>query len=1049
MDMTELPEEHIKEFQDLKKQLFEEVQKRESCEKILQKKENLFNSFLENLNTALALIDESGKYVLFNQAFLKLFGLSKESTIKDLNDQDWSKWHIFNTNFEKLHVDEHPVRKALITGKPVKDQLIGVILPSQSDLKWMLVSAKPLFTEKGEIDSIICTYNDITESKLTEAKLLKSEQALSSLYDSMREGFVVYETIYNNAFKAIDYMITEINPAYEEISGLKKSGIIGKKLSELYSLESKQFSDLFEKISASGMSESFESYFSSIRKYLKITAFSSTEGKFLTVIEDISERKKDEDALRQSEARFRSVLDNSKDVIYSMNMQTGKYQYISPSFHALFGYTEEEMEAINENTAISLVHPDDVPVITDRFNLIHKTGKVELQFRVRCKNGEYRWVSDHTSTVKDKEGRHVLRNGNIRDITEQKRAEIELLISQERFRTAFEDGAIAMSITSIEGTLLSVNNAFCELTGYTKSELKCLRFQDFTHPDDLEINIRELNRLTRGEISSFRMEKRYIRKDGNIIWGEISAAGVKNQDGRIDYMITQIQNINERKKAEIELRKNEEKYKELVDNARSIIIKLDRSGLISFFNEYAQKIFGFTEEEILGKTAYGTIVPEIGLQGHQMNQMLEKIYKDPDKYEVNINENIKKNGERLIIEWHNRALYDDNGERTGHLAVGVDITSRLKAEQELKESKEKLDVAMDIGHIGIWEWDLTRNLVFCDERIEKMMNCQIGSKIHEYHDFENCIDEEDLPHFRKAIQEAFKENLSLETVFRTKPINGEARFISTKSLITRNKSGKPVAMTCVCFDVTGMKKGTERALINLNEELLRSNKDLHQFAYVASHDLQEPLRMVSSFTQMLQHRYGDKLDSDANEYIKFAVDGSKRMYQLINGLLAYSRVQTKGKEFGKVKMDTVVEKVIANLSFMIEERKATINIRKLPVIFADENQMIQLLQNLIENGLKFSIERPVISISSRRENGHYIFSVKDTGIGIEPQYHDRIFQIFQRLNKRNEYDGTGIGLAICKRIVERHNGRIWLESFPGRGCTFSFSIPKKQIMYTA
>jgi light-regulated signal transduction histidine kinase (bacteriophytochrome) len=330
-----------------------------------------------------------------------------------------------------------------------------------------------------------------------------------------------------------------------------------------------------------------------------------------------------------------------------------------------------------------------------------------------------------------------------------------------------------------------------------------------------------------------------------------------------------------------------------------------------------------------------------------------------------------------------------------------------------------------------------------------MMNCQIGSKIHKYPDFENCIDEEDLPHFRKAIHEALKDDVSLETVFRTKPIDGETRFISTKSLITRNKSGKPVAMTCVCFDVTGMKRGTEQALINLNEELLRSNKDLHQFAYVASHDLQEPLRMVSSFTQMLQHRYGDKLDDDAKEYIRFAVDGSKRMYELINGLLAYSRVQTKGKEFVKVKMDRVVEKVIANLSIKIEERKAAITIRKLPVVFADENQMIQLLQNLIENSIKFSNTSPVISVSSRLENDYYIFSVKDNGIGIEHQYHDRIFQIFQRLHKRDEYDGTGIGLAICKRIAERHNGRIWLESFPGKGCTFFFSLPKDQIMYTA
>jgi light-regulated signal transduction histidine kinase (bacteriophytochrome) len=211
---------------------------------------------------------------------------------------------------------------------------------------------------------------------------------------------------------------------------------------------------------------------------------------------------------------------------------------------------------------------------------------------------------------------------------------------------------------------------------------------------------------------------------------------------------------------------------------------------------------------------------------------------------------------------------------------------------------------------------------------------------------------------------------------------------------------------------------------------------------VASHDLQEPLRMVSIFTQMLSQRYGDSLDENAREYIKFAVDGANRMYNLINGLLAYSRIQTKGKEFHEVDINNVLDEVLRNLSLQIEKVKAVISVSDLPVLYADRNQMIQLFQNLISNSLKFSNGIPEIKISSIERDDYYLFSLKDKGIGIDPQYFERIFQIFQRLLPREEYEGTGIGLSICKRIVERHGGKIWVKSQPGKGATFWFTIKK-------
>jgi signal transduction histidine kinase len=237
----------------------------------------------------------------------------------------------------------------------------------------------------------------------------------------------------------------------------------------------------------------------------------------------------------------------------------------------------------------------------------------------------------------------------------------------------------------------------------------------------------------------------------------------------------------------------------------------------------------------------------------------------------------------------------------------------------------------------------------------------------------------------------------------------------------------------------------EEEIKRYTRELERSNKELQQFAYVASHDLQEPLRMVGSFLQLLERRYGQKLDSNAKDFIHYAVDGAVRMQALINDLLEYSRVGTRGKPFEEINLNEIVQMAKHNLNLTIKENKAEISCAKLPKIYGDGTQLTQVFQNLIGNAIKFHGEAsPEISISSVRKNGNYEIKVKDNGIGIDPQYKDKIFLIFQRLHNREDYPGTGIGLAICKRIIERHGGAIWVESEVGAGSTFHFSIPARK-----
>jgi light-regulated signal transduction histidine kinase (bacteriophytochrome) len=268
----------------------------------------------------------------------------------------------------------------------------------------------------------------------------------------------------------------------------------------------------------------------------------------------------------------------------------------------------------------------------------------------------------------------------------------------------------------------------------------------------------------------------------------------------------------------------------------------------------------------------------------------------------------------------------------------------------------------------------------------------------------------------------------------------------------------------VARDITKRKRA-EAELRQRTAELARSNAELEHFAYVASHDLHEPLRMVSSFMQLLARRYQGQLDATAHEYIAFAIDGANRMKTLINDLLVYSRVGTKGKPLKPTDCAMVLEQVLASLQLAIQENEATVTYGSLPTVLADETQLGQLFQNLLGNALKFrSAAPPRIHISARLTSDFllpginsvierppasrldlpskaWLFSVQDNGIGLEPQFAERIFIIFQRLTTKSEYPGTGIGLAICKKIVERHGGRIWVESEPGQGATFYFILP--------
>jgi PAS domain S-box-containing protein len=747
------------------------------------------------------------------------------------------------------------------------------------------------------------------------------------------------------------------------------------------------------------------------------------------------ERRKAE----QTDLRLAAIVESSLDAIIGKDLN-GIVTSWNRGAQQLFGYSAEEMIG---RSVLTLIPPDRSNEEKQILECVRQGERLQGFETVRLrKDGTAIEIALTISPVRDRHGVVVGASTIASDITERKQTEAALAEQTLMLKLVLDNMGEGLIAANREGRFLIWNETARKLMGRAAADLPTEQWN--THyqvflPDGITPypgDSLPLVRALRGESVQVELVVRHPEFDRKI-WLGVTAQPMKDGQGGLRGGVAVLHDITERKRLESELHSSldtaELALKELAGqkfalDQHAIVAITDVQGTITYVNDKFCTISKYSREELLGSNH------RILNSGHHPKEFFQEMYRTIAAGKVWHGE-IKNRAKDGTFYWVDTTIVPtvaQSGKPRQYVAIRADITDRKLGEEALKRQAEVLDQAQ------VFVRDMKGCIVEWTRGAERLYGYSRSAAMgRSSHELLRTEFPEPLPEIEKKLLETGIWEGELTHYHR----NGGQLHVDSIWIIQGDRQDVQHLVIEANNDITERTR-TEEALRRQSEELARSNRDLEQFAYAASHDLQEPLRAVSGCTQLLKARYEGKIDARADEFIHHAVDGARRMQNLIDDLLAFSRVGTRGVQFQAVECGKAVDNALKNLSVTIQEKQAVVEPVDLPLVFGDLSQLSLLFQNLIGNAMKFITGKaPHIRINARREGNEWVISVSDNGIGIEPQYFDRIFVIFQRLHTRTEYPGTGMGLALCKRIVERHGGRIWVESTLGQGATFSFTLP--------
>jgi PAS domain S-box-containing protein len=609
--------------------------------------------------------------------------------------------------------------------------------------------------------------------------------------------------------------------------------------------------------------------------------------------------------------------------------------------------------------------------------------------------------------------------------------------SEEKYQKLLDEVQdYAIFMLDPQGMVVSWNAGAERIKGYRSEQIIGHNFSCFFPPEDIKRGRpEEVLRMT-AATGRHEYQGMHVRKDGSRFLTSIIFKALRDEAGNLRGFSEISRDLSERKESG-------EKYRGLLEAAPDAMVVVNQGGEIVLLNVQAEKQFGYHRDELLGQKVKN-IIPE----GFAERLIADGTRTAAEALAQQIGTGIelygrRKDGSDFPIEIMLSPL--ESAEGILVTAAIRDISVRKDAERHLAQMEGRYRGLLEAAPDAMVVVNQSGEIVLLNVQAEKQFGYHrdelLGQKVKNI--IPEGFAERLIADALRSAEDALAQQIGTGIELTGRRKNGSD--FPVEIMLSPLESAEGVLVTAAIRDISVRKKSEEH-LVKTMGELKRSNDELQQFAYVASHDLQEPLRMVASYTQLLAKRYKGRLDSDADEFIAYAVDGSTRMQGLVQDLLAYSRAGTNGKALHEISSEDALKEALTNLRATMEESGAIVTHDSLPAITTDDRQLAQVFQNLVGNAIKYrSAEVPHVHVSATRNGGNeWIFSVRDNGLGIDPQYFERIFILFQRLHGPREFKGTGIGLAICKKMLERLGGRIWVESQPEKGSTFYFALPERE-----
>jgi PAS domain S-box-containing protein len=741
-------------------------------------------------------------------------------------------------------------------------------------------------------------------------------------------------------------------------------------------------------------------------------------------------------ALQESEEQFRMLLDGIRDYAIFMMDPQGQIMSWNAGAERIKGYRADQVIGRNFSCffppeEIERGRPQEI------LRLTAAGGRHEEQgMRVR-KDGSQFLASLTFTALRDAVG-------NLRGFSEFSHDLSQRKESEARYRGLLEAAPDAMVVVNVAGEIVLLNVRAEKEFGYSRDELVGQKVKNIIPQGFAERIIADGTRSAAEALAQqigTGIELLGRRKDGSEFPIELMLSPLESAEGVL--VTAAIRDISVRKLAETHLAQMEGRYRGLLEAAPDAMVVVNVAGEIVLLNVRAEKEFGYSRDELVGQKVKN-IIP----QGFAERIIADGTRSAAEALAQQIGTGIellgrRKDGSEFPIELMLSPL--ESAEGVLVTAAIRDISVRKLAETHLAQMEGRYRGLLEAAPDAMVVVNVAGEIVLLNVRAEKEFGYSrdelVGQKVKNI--IPQGFAERIIADGTRSAAEALAQQIGtgIELLGRRK----DGSEFPIEIMLSPLESAEGVLVTSAIRDISVRKKSDEH-LVKTVGELKRSNDELQQFAYVSSHDLQEPLRMVSSYTQLLAKRYKGRLDSDADEFIAFAVDGCDRMQGLIRDLLAYSRAGTNGKALREISSEKALKMALTNLRATVEQSGAVVTHESLPAIRIDETQLTQVFQNLVGNAIKYRrVESPQVHVSASKTGGNeWIFSVRDNGLGIDPQYFDRIFILFQRLHGREEFEGTGIGLAICKKILERLGGRIWVESQPEKGSTFCFALPEME-----